>query len=139
MLKSCFMCHLFLHMLSAGPCSQELKKSEELRSSHTFPQGVSNAFLDALVLNSFRLQQVCAGQLDCVTLWCSYLYPHKCMWRQASQKLGPAWTLMRGGTPGCPDIPDWLAGNVPEGGRVGIDPFVHTVCPPECCLLLYLQ
>ena len=39
---------------------------------------------------------------------------------------------MRGGTPGCPDIPDWLAGNVPEGGRVGIDPFVHTVRPPEC-------
>ncbi len=46
---------------------------------------------------------------------------------QASQQLGPAWTLMRGGSPGCPDIPDWLAGAVPEGGRVGIDPFVHTV------------
>lgn len=36
---------------------------------------------------------------------------------------------MRGGTPGCPDIPEWLASNVPEGGRVGIDPFVHTVRP----------
>lgn len=37
---------------------------------------------------------------------------------------------MRGGTPGCPDIPEWLASNVPEGGRVGIDPFVHTVRDP---------
>jgi hypothetical protein len=51
---------------------------------------------------------------------------------QASQQLGPAWTLMRGGSPGCPDIPDWLAGAVPEGGRVGIDPFVHTVRVPPC-------
>ena len=49
---------------------------------------------------------------------------------QATQQLGPAWTLMRAGTPGCPEIPDWLAQNLPESARVGIDPYLHTVqCP----------
>ena len=46
---------------------------------------------------------------------------------QAEQQLGPGWTLMKGGTPGCPEIPDWLASNLPEGSRIGIDPFLHTV------------
>lgn len=43
------------------------------------------------------------------------------------QELGPEWTLMKAGTPGCPDMEDWLADNLPDGGRVGIDPYVHTV------------
>jgi Xaa-Pro aminopeptidase len=34
---------------------------------------------------------------------------------------------MKAGTPGCPDYEDWLAGSLPPGGRVGIDPYVHTV------------
>ena len=34
---------------------------------------------------------------------------------------------MRGGTPGCPEIPDWLAENVRENGEVGIDAYLHTV------------
>uniref|UniRef100_A0A7R9VKA2 Xaa-Pro aminopeptidase P n=1 Tax=Chlamydomonas euryale TaxID=1486919 RepID=A0A7R9VKA2_9CHLO len=46
---------------------------------------------------------------------------------QAGKELGPEWTLMKAGTPGCPDIEDWLAEHLPDGGRVGIDPFVHTV------------
>lgn len=46
---------------------------------------------------------------------------------QATQQLSPAWTLMRGGTPGCPEIPDWLATNLPDAARVGIDPYLHTV------------
>ena len=46
---------------------------------------------------------------------------------QAEQQLGPGWTLMRSGTPKCPEIQDWLATTLPEGGRVGIDPFIHTV------------
>lgn len=37
---------------------------------------------------------------------------------------------MKGGTPGCPEIPDWLATNTPEGSRIGIDPFLHTVSTP---------
>lgn len=45
---------------------------------------------------------------------------------QAEQQLGPAWELMKGDTPGVPDIPDWCAG-LPAGARVGIDPFLHTV------------
>lgn len=48
---------------------------------------------------------------------------------QAEKQLGPDWTLMRAGTPGCPDIADWLAEHVAEGGRVGVDPFLHTVRP----------
>lgn len=50
--------------------------------------------------------------------------------QQATQQLGPAWTLMRAGTPGCPEIPDWLADNVPDGEAVGIDPYLHTVRTP---------
>ncbi|GAX82461.1 hypothetical protein CEUSTIGMA_g9888.t1 [Chlamydomonas eustigma] len=46
---------------------------------------------------------------------------------QASQELGPEWTLMKAGSPGCPEIEDWLADNLQEGSRVGIDPFVHTL------------
>ena len=46
---------------------------------------------------------------------------------QAEQQLGPGWTLMRSGTPKCPEIQDWLASTLPQGGRVGIDPFLHTV------------
>ena len=49
---------------------------------------------------------------------------------QAEQQLGPGWTLMRTGTPKCPEIQDWLASSLPDGSRVGIDPFLHTVCAP---------
>ena len=48
---------------------------------------------------------------------------------QAEQQLPKGWTLMRDGTPSCPDIPDWLIANLPEGSTVGIDPFLHTVGP----------
>ena len=42
---------------------------------------------------------------------------------------------MKAGTEGCPEIPQWLASNVPEPGRVGIDPYLHTVSPqPIACL-----
>ena len=34
---------------------------------------------------------------------------------------------MRAGTPGCPEIPDWLAENLQDDARVGIDPLLHTV------------
>lgn len=50
------------------------------------------------------------------------VWPH-----QATQQLGPAWTLMRVGTTGCPEIPDWLAENLPDDARIGIDPLLHTV------------
>ena len=52
---------------------------------------------------------------------------------QAEQQLGPGWTLMRGGTPKCPEIQDWLASSLPAGGRVGIDPFLHTVMSSLTC------
>lgn len=45
---------------------------------------------------------------------------------QAEQQLGPAWELMKGDTPGVPDIPEWCT-KLPAGARVGIDPFLHTV------------
>ncbi|KAF6262047.1 peptidase M24, structural domain-containing protein [Scenedesmus sp. NREL 46B-D3] len=46
---------------------------------------------------------------------------------QAETELGPEWTLMRGGTGSCPEINEWLADTLPEGSRVGFDPFCHTV------------
>lgn len=46
---------------------------------------------------------------------------------QAAEQLGPSWSLMRAGTPGCPDIEDWLASSLPEGARVGIDADCHTI------------
>ena len=48
---------------------------------------------------------------------------------QAGEQLGPDWTLMKAGTEGCPEIPQWLASNLAEPGRVGIDPYLHTVSP----------
>ena len=32
-----------------------------------------------------------------------------------------------GGTPGCPEIPDWLADNLEDGANVAIDAYLHTV------------
>eukprot|EP00879_Flechtneria_rotunda_P015989 GHRR01016722.1.p1 GENE.GHRR01016722.1~~GHRR01016722.1.p1 ORF type:complete len:698 (+),score=235.84 GHRR01016722.1:303-2396(+) len=46
---------------------------------------------------------------------------------QAEAELGPGWTLMRGGTGTCPELNDWLSDNLPEGSRIGFDPFCHTV------------
>ena len=44
---------------------------------------------------------------------------------QAGKQLGPGWKLMKGDTPGVPELSEWLA-KLPTGARVGIDPFVHT-------------
>eukprot|EP00951_Prasinocladus_malaysianus_P016039 scaffold124300_cov42-Prasinocladus_malaysianus.AAC.1 len=46
---------------------------------------------------------------------------------QAEQQLGPDWTLMKAGVTGTPEISEWLIQQLPEGGRVGIDPFLHTI------------
>ncbi|GIL68768.1 hypothetical protein Vafri_22006 [Volvox africanus] len=59
---------------------------------------------------------------DAALLWTDGRY-----FLQAASELGPQWTLMKAGTTGCPDLEDWLAANLPEGARVGIDPWVHTV------------
>ena len=45
--------------------------------------------------------------------------------RQANKQLGPGWKLMKGDTPGVPELSEWLA-KLPAGARIGIDPFVHT-------------
>ena len=50
---------------------------------------------------------------------------------QAEKQLPGGWTLMRGGTPGCPEPADWLASNTEPHARIGIDPFLHTVCLPR--------
>ncbi|GIL92401.1 hypothetical protein Vretimale_6469 [Volvox reticuliferus] len=59
---------------------------------------------------------------DAALLWTDGRY-----FLQAASELGPQWTLMKAGTAGCPDLEDWLAANLPDGARVGIDPWVHTV------------
>lgn len=46
---------------------------------------------------------------------------------QAENELGADWVLMRGGSGSCPEIDEWLVTNLPEGARVGLDPFCHTV------------
>lgn len=74
-------------------------------------------------LHLFEHPSICEGSAHLVT---------DVVWQQASQQLGPAWTLMRAGTPGCPEIPEWLADNLQADDAVGIDPFLHTVCCPAC-------
>ncbi|KAG2437467.1 hypothetical protein HXX76_006117 [Chlamydomonas incerta] len=59
---------------------------------------------------------------DAALLWTDGRY-----FLQAATELGPEWTLMKAGTPGCPDLEDWLVANLPEGAAVGCDPWVHTV------------
>lgn len=60
--------------------------------------------------------------LDKALLWTDGRY-----YLQAESELGADWTLMRGGSGTCPELDDWLASNLPEGARVGLDPFCHTV------------
>lgn len=64
--------------------------------------------------------------LDTAALWTDGRY-----FLQAEAQLGPDWTLMRHGTPNCPEVHEWLAEHLPEGSRVGIDPAVHTVDAAE--------
>ncbi|CAG9464398.1 unnamed protein product [Pedinophyceae sp. YPF-701] len=46
---------------------------------------------------------------------------------QASEELGPDWTLMKAGTQGCPEIAEYLATELPAGAKVGVDPFLSTL------------
>ena len=46
---------------------------------------------------------------------------------QAEQELGDEWTLMRSGQPDVPTLNAWAAKHCPDGCRVGIDPYVHSV------------
>ena len=55
---------------------------------------------------------------------------------QAEKQLPGGWSLMRDGTPACPEIGDWLAENLPEGATVGVDPFLHTVRQSTCASCL---
>ena len=59
---------------------------------------------------------------DAALLWTDGRY-----FLQAEQELGPEWTLMKSGQPGVPTLEEWLATNLADGGRCGIDPFVHSV------------
>jgi len=46
---------------------------------------------------------------------------------QAEQQLSADWTLMRMQQPDVPKLEDWVAEHLPAKGRLGIDPFVHSV------------
>ena len=60
---------------------------------------------------------------DAAGLWTDGRY-----FLQAAHQLSAHWTLMKSGTPGVPEPADWLATTLgPAGGRVGIDPWLHTV------------
>lgn len=50
---------------------------------------------------------------------------------QAEAQLGREWTLMRAGTPGVPEIHDWLISVTEPGANVGIDPRLHTIDSAE--------
>ena len=52
---------------------------------------------------------------------------------QAEKQLPGGWQLMRDGTASCPSIEDWLVQHIPEGGTVGIDPYLHTVSVSFLC------
>ena len=60
---------------------------------------------------------------DAAGLWTDGRY-----FLQAANQLSAHWTLMKSGTPGVPEPADWLATTLgPVGGRVGIDPWLHTI------------
>lgn len=63
---------------------------------------------------------------DAAALWTDGRY-----FLQAEEQLGPDWVLMRAGSPGVPDIHDWLTSTLKEGSKVGIDPTVHTIDAAE--------
>ncbi|KAL2612171.1 hypothetical protein R1flu_023863 [Riccia fluitans] len=45
---------------------------------------------------------------------------------QAENQLGPEWTLMRAGTAGVPPMSEWCRDSLPEGSRIGIDPYLFS-------------
>lgn len=72
---------------------------------------------------------------DTAALWTDGRY-----FLQAEQQLGPGWTLMRHGTPGCPEVHEWrcrrcavlpllalFPGELAAGPAV-----VAHACPPSC-------
>ena len=59
---------------------------------------------------------------DAALLWTDGRY-----FLQAEQELGEDWTLMRMMQPDVPTLEQWVAANLPDGARVGIDPYVHSV------------
>ncbi|KAI8102026.1 hypothetical protein M9434_007086 [Picochlorum sp. BPE23] len=63
---------------------------------------------------------------DVAALWTDGRY-----FLQAGEQLSSEWTLMKAGTPGVPDIKDWLVSTLKEGSKVGIDPTVHTIDSAE--------
>eukprot|EP00850_Spirogloea_muscicola_P025140 SM002279S07718 [mRNA] locus=s2279:28:1558:+ [translate_table: standard] len=45
---------------------------------------------------------------------------------QAQAQLPDGWALMRSAQPGVPNIDDWLCETLPDGARVGFDPYLHS-------------
>ena len=50
---------------------------------------------------------------------------------QAEKELSDEWTLMRMNQEAVPTLEDWLSANLPEGGLLGIDPYVHSIADAE--------
>ena len=50
---------------------------------------------------------------------------------QAEKELSGEWTLMRMNQEAVPTLEDWLSANLPEGGLLGIDPYVHSIADAE--------
>lgn len=59
---------------------------------------------------------------DSALLWTDGRY-----FMQAEQELSDEWTLMKAGQPGVPKVEAWIADNLPEKAKLGIDPSVHSV------------
>lgn len=50
---------------------------------------------------------------------------------QAETELSNEWTLMRMSQEAVPTLEEWLSANLPEGGLLGIDPYVHSIDDAE--------
>ncbi|CAN8071692.1 unnamed protein product [Agarophyton chilense] len=61
-----------------------------------------------------------------VTLEDAYLWTDGRYFLQAEKQLDSNWKLMKAGLPETPTLSDFIANKLPNGSRVGIDPFLHS-------------
>ncbi|XP_014667790.1 PREDICTED: xaa-Pro aminopeptidase 1-like isoform X2 [Priapulus caudatus] len=59
---------------------------------------------------------------QCAALWTDGRYH-----LQAEEQLDSNWTLMKEGVAATPTQADWLSKSLPEGARIGVDPFLLSV------------
>uniref|UniRef100_A0A8C5R3B9 X-prolyl aminopeptidase 1 n=1 Tax=Leptobrachium leishanense TaxID=445787 RepID=A0A8C5R3B9_9ANUR len=113
---------------------------QQLRQNMRFPISLSEPFHAYIVPSGDAHQSEYVAPCDCRRAFISgfdgsagtaiVTEQHAALWTdgryflQAAQQMDSNWTLMRMGLKDTPSQEDWLVNVLPEGSRVGVDPFI---------------